>query len=168
MNPILYNVMSRRYRQAFKETLCCCFVQKFSAYQKSLMSHQNYSKVSKGPQMSTFRKHSPEWRQSNSEYTIVKNGHIRDSLTREPSTPLGHISEDPLTKLISEQMNYENSNGDCRQVCPTCTGNICSDRKHAFTTVTAGNPHQTELLELNNKQDNTKSALKECKNGSCV
>lgn len=28
VNPILYNLMSKRYRQAFRETLCCCIGQK--------------------------------------------------------------------------------------------------------------------------------------------
>ncbi|KAK3608461.1 hypothetical protein CHS0354_035466 [Potamilus streckersoni] len=76
VNPILYNVMSKRYQQAFKETILRC-----KGSRRSNIKHGSYMLSQKGDsgfegQHSSCRKnHSPEKNQPHS--TVLKNGATR-------------------------------------------------------------------------------------------
>ncbi|XP_061177083.1 pyrokinin-1 receptor-like [Saccostrea echinata] len=97
VNPFLYNVMSKRYREAFKETLCCCVGHRKSKYQRSLVYYYNNMK-------STIRSNvSREEGDKQGEPTSLNN---RNSLTRNPKTDSNY----PLkTKLLSNSAKAHGS-----------------------------------------------------------
>lgn len=148
VNPILYNVMSKRYRQAFKETICCCIWKTSLSHQRTFMSYAGY--YSKTPIVSRVRKTSPpDWEVSGYEHSPVHNGNLRSCKMETPS-----YSEQ--VKLLNEQNTDNLCNGHVadhpkngnkpNEHCPTCSGNTCPVKTNQNT----GTPgKQTEMLEVN-------------------
>lgn len=170
VNPILYNVMSKRYRQAFKETICCCIWKKSLSHQRTFMSYTGYYK---GPVASHFRKTSPDWRGSGYEDSIVENGRPRLSSMAPPAY-------DEQVKLLQDKKIDPVSNGHTSGLskngnkvtehCPTCSGNMNSIKMNQNTMVRSGEPgHQTELLDMNRKKLYPTAELKKVQRmGTCV
>ncbi|KAJ8315275.1 hypothetical protein KUTeg_007425, partial [Tegillarca granosa] len=75
VNPVLYNVMSKRYRQAFKETLCCCCYHRSLGNQDSLLLYYSYIKNPKKRKSSKMS--NADWRKA--ERSSDSNHHHRTS-----------------------------------------------------------------------------------------
>lgn len=95
VNPILYNLMSIRYRQAFKETMCCCFLEQ------------------------------PTSRRSTMEYTYIKSRNRSRSTDLPSYFKNGTIrrSDDRSMDihLLQKTLNNLNKNGsETGSDCPTC------------------------------------------------
>lgn len=98
VNPILYNVMSVRYRQAFRETLCCCFMEQPPS-RRSTMEY-------------TYIKSMNRHRSSEFAPTYFKNGTVRRSCDTDDSHP--------AIQLLQNQSNLPVQNGEENGDCPTC------------------------------------------------
>lgn len=92
VNPFLYNVMCKRYRQAFKETLCSCCGHRKSKYQRSLIYYYNNMK-------STVRSHSSPENDKQPEKTNLNNINSGNS-KRETNYPV-------TSKLLSNSVKSQ-------------------------------------------------------------
>ncbi|XP_076077991.1 pyrokinin-1 receptor-like [Mytilus galloprovincialis] len=98
VNPILYNVMSVRYRQAFRETLCCCFIEQPTSRRNTM----EYTYIK-----------SRNRSRSNELPSYFKNSVIRKSYEIDDSQ-LG-------IQLLQNQSNLPIQNGrENGSNCPTC------------------------------------------------
>ncbi|KAK3098002.1 hypothetical protein FSP39_015216 [Pinctada imbricata] len=81
VNPILYNVMSRRYRQAFKETIFCCFAKRMTKYERSLLNY--HSMRSASCYRGYRRKTTPEYQLTHIEHSSFHDGYLSRNIADE-------------------------------------------------------------------------------------
>ncbi|KAK3097445.1 hypothetical protein FSP39_009697 [Pinctada imbricata] len=86
VNPILYNVMSKRYRQAFRETLCCCFSRRTTKYERSLVYYYNM----KSPMNLKLHR-----RKTTREYRVSQFEHSNSSINNGYPVSNNMVSEIP-------------------------------------------------------------------------
>ena len=97
VNPILYNLMSKRYRQAFKETLCCCFMKRTSKYERSLVYYHNNMK-SPSSYRTYRRKPNSSYRIGEYTQTTINNDCFNNMLPEIQNCPAS-------VRLLSDMTN---------------------------------------------------------------
>ena len=98
--------MCKRYREAFKETLCCCFGHRKSKYQRSLIYYYNNMK-------STVRSHSSPGDDKQPGQTDLNNSDSRNS-KRDPNYSR-------TTKLLSNSVKAREARQNEQKVARAVT-----------------------------------------------
>ncbi|KAH3691940.1 hypothetical protein DPMN_191354 [Dreissena polymorpha] len=129
VNPILYNVMSRKFRRAFKRTLCRCFVgannlPSFYMLKAKFINHDlnvPHSRESDIPNMS-----------DNKDFRIV----TYYNNDKQESSKYNHSGDKYSTKETLINKTYESSSGKSHahsdsDLHALCRHKRCSDRRHS-------------------------------------
>ncbi|KAL4715355.1 hypothetical protein ACJJTC_015126 [Scirpophaga incertulas] len=120
VNPILYNLMSHRYRIAFKETLCCKSTKKQSKYREhSSIRETTVNHTSDGGHLVRVRSHSQERRNRIDHKVFRRCSYYGTETTSLCSAKWKEYYKDKKALLNSERNSANSSpsnNNDSKQV----------------------------------------------------
>ncbi|XP_071112800.1 pyrokinin-1 receptor-like [Haliotis cracherodii] len=123
VNPILYNVISRRYRCAFKETICFCYYKRGTFSYTSSVLRGNSDKPLKQP-MTVVK------RDSFGQPTAFHN---RNSLSHPAVN--GHVPETIKTKLLDDTFDSKADRlSRINSVKDVNTFKTCDDHENGYMT----------------------------------
>lgn len=142
--------MSRRYREAFKETICCCFWKRISTF----YGYKNsYYYSSRSPRKFTSFDANSRKFNVEIEHSFTYND------TQRQSVGANNAPCDSLRiHLLKKQSDSSNGNKSClasenlnknkKKVCRTCTGHMNGNAKTRTTKVCFSDYPKTEMIEM--------------------
>lgn len=145
--------MSKRYRQAFKETLCCCCFHRSLGNQGSLLLYYSYIKNPKKRKSSKLV--NADWRKA--EGSSVSNHHHRSS-----DIIGGDGHNDSLRKSLldickhdkmTNNGSYSVGNGVMYHPCPTCSTHVTNGNITRDTIVKMSTPNKVEILDSSTRSN---------------